>query len=177
MDIPTTEVKDTVPKINNEIAVGEDLAFQRRWWKFEKIIWIVLTLLLVLDVAGVFGRGPAANAHRVTPGGMMDIRYQRVERFGTPAQMTIHFSPSAIQNGAVQLWVSDQLVASLGNQLVIPEPERSQIGQGGILYTFPATADGAIVQFSLKPSKVGVFKLQLALDHGEHTSLDIVVMP
>jgi hypothetical protein len=48
--------------VNDEITVGEDLQFQRKWWVFERVIWILFSLILVLDIAGVFGRGPVAKA-------------------------------------------------------------------------------------------------------------------
>lgn len=40
MQLETKPVEDTVPKVNNEVAVGEDLNFQRAWWKVERGIWI-----------------------------------------------------------------------------------------------------------------------------------------
>ena len=52
----TQPVTDSVPKINDELAVGEDLAFQRRWWRFENAVWIFFALLVILDLIGAFGR-------------------------------------------------------------------------------------------------------------------------
>jgi len=51
---PTEPVQDSVSKVNDELAVGSDLEFQRRWWKFERGVWIFFILLIVLDVLGVF---------------------------------------------------------------------------------------------------------------------------
>jgi hypothetical protein len=31
-------VEHTIEKVNDEIAVGSDLEFQRRWWRFERVI-------------------------------------------------------------------------------------------------------------------------------------------
>ena len=53
---------DSVAKINEELAVGEDLGFQRRWWRFERGVWIFFVVVIILDVAGLFGRGPLAYA-------------------------------------------------------------------------------------------------------------------
>ncbi len=55
----TRPVEDTVPKVNDEVAVGDDLEFQRRWAIAERIIWAVLVVFLVLSFLGAFGRGPA----------------------------------------------------------------------------------------------------------------------
>ena len=83
--IHTTPVQDSVPKVANELAVGEDLDFQRKWWRFEKIVWVLFLIIVLLDIAGVFGRGPVAKAHARTSRGLMTIDYQRIERFSTPS--------------------------------------------------------------------------------------------
>ena len=54
-------VVDSVPKVADEVAVGEDLNFQHKWWKFERIIWsffilVLLVTCLVFLVAGGWPR-------------------------------------------------------------------------------------------------------------------------
>jgi hypothetical protein len=71
----TKPVEDSVAKVNDEIAVGEDLEFQRKWWRFEKIAWIFFALIIVLDLAGLFGRGPLARARRHAADATIDVRY------------------------------------------------------------------------------------------------------
>ncbi len=122
-DSPKTKpVEDSVPKVNDEIAVGSDLKFQRRWWRFEKAVWTFFTLILILNLAGVFGRGPLAKARKRLPDGSMDIKYERIERYGTPSILEIQFGPDAIRDGKVQVWASDSLVKALGTERVIPQP-------------------------------------------------------
>ena len=50
--------EDSVPKVNDDIAVGEDLEFQRRWWRFERSVWILFAFILLLNIAGVFDDQP-----------------------------------------------------------------------------------------------------------------------
>jgi hypothetical protein len=57
-------VEDSIAKVNDEVAVGEDLDFQRKWWRFENAAWVVFTLIIILDLSGLFGRGPIASAER-----------------------------------------------------------------------------------------------------------------
>jgi hypothetical protein len=157
----TAPVEDSVAKFGNEVAVGEDIEFQRRWWRFEKGVWVIFVLIVLLDLAGAFGRGPLAKAHANSRGGTMVIDYERIERFSTPSILTIHFGPSAVENGKIQLWVSDSVVKELGNQRVVPEPAASVIGNGGILYTFDATSLPDSVEFALQPSHPGVAHFEL----------------
>jgi hypothetical protein len=184
MATQTAPVKDSVAKIGNELAVGEDIEFQRRWWRFEKAVWVIFLLIVLLDLAGAFGRGPLAKAHANTRGGTMVVNYERIERFSTPSILTIHFRPSAVENGKIQLWVSDSVVKELGNQRVVPEPATSVIGNGGILYTFASTTLPDSVMFALQPSHPGIAHFQLrvpgaTLDAAPRDEFDakVVIMP
>ncbi len=168
-------VLDTVPKINNEVAVGEDVEFQRKWWKFEKSVWVVFTILVILDLVGAFGRGPLAKAHRQNKD--LRISYERIERTGTPSVLNVQFSESAIRDGQIQLWASEDLVTRLGNKQVAPQPATSIVGKGGILYTFPATQQPAEAVFSLQPSAPGLYRLAFQTPGAPEVQFKILVMP
>ena len=173
----TKPISDSVPKVNDEIAVGSDLAFQRRWWSFERGVWIFLTILLVMAVLGCFGRGPVAQAHQRAKDGSLDLRYERIERFGTPSEVTVGLSPGAAHAGRIKLWVSDELVKPLGNRLVIPEPLSSELSGAGIQYTFPAVAPPYSVEFSLEPEAIGVHDVTFRAEGAEPVRLRIYVLP
>jgi hypothetical protein len=175
--ISRTPVKDTVPKVNKEIAVGEDVEFQRRWWKFEKVVRVVFIVLVVLDLAGVFGRGPVAKANLATEDGAMTVTYERIERTGTPSVLTVKFGEAAIQNSKVHLWTSEDLVTGLGNKQIAPQPATSVVGDGGLHYTFPASAKPAEAVFSLQPSSPGLYNLTLRVDGSRDLHFKILVMP
>lgn len=173
----TTEVKDSVPKVNNEVAVGEDIEFQRRWWRFERAVWILFTVLVLLDLSGAFGRGPLAKARIRSQDGAMDVHYERIERFSTPSILNVEFGPNAIHDGKVQLWVNEGTIKKLGTQRVVPQPVSSLIGDDGVLYTFDATKPPASIQFALQPSAPGIFPLELRVPGSQMLTMRIVVMP
>ncbi len=173
----TQPVSDSVPKINDELAVGEDLAFQRRWWRFENAVWALFAVIIVLDLLGAFGRGPLANAEERSGDGALSVQYERVERFSTPSIMTIHFEPSAIHDGKVQLWMSNALLKPLGNQRIIPQPASSKVDAGGVAYTFDAGRAPASVDFALEPAKPGLYHLAMRIPGSQELVLKIFVMP
>jgi hypothetical protein len=170
-------VHDSVAKINNEVAVGEDLDFQRKWWRFENAAWVFFTLIIVLDLAGLFGRGPIAKAERRTADGTIDVKYERIERTDSPSIMTIAFGPSAIQDGKIQLYISNSLVKSLGTQRVVPAPGDTVIGEGGLTYTFPATKPPASVDLALQPSGPGIYDFTINVVGADPVHAKIVVVP
>ncbi len=173
----TQPIEDSVPKINDELAVGSDLEFQRRWDALEGKIWIFLLIFLVLSLLGLFGRGPLAKATAKAPDGSIEVKYERFERFSTPSVLTVNINTAFLQNGKAQLWVSEALVKPLGNQRVVPQPDKSEIGNGGILYTFPASPGPASVEFQLQPSSLGKTELKIRVPGHPELSLNIYVMP
>jgi hypothetical protein len=173
----TEPLKDSLQKVNDELAVGADLDFQRRWWRFEHIIWPILTAIMIADLLGCFGRGWLANAHRQTKDGVIEVHYERIERYATPSTVSIRFGPAATNNGKVQLWASSTLVKPLGAVRVIPQPTASILDGGGILYTFPVTTTPASVEFELKPTTAGMTRLGLSVPGFTGLSVQIFVMP
>ena len=170
-------VGDTVPKVDNAIAVGEDLNFQRRWWKFENFIWSFFALILLADLAGLLGNGPLAHAHRETSSGSLQLRYDRIERATTPNTMTIKPGPNAVQDGRLVLFVSDSVVKQLGAQRVAPQPAVSAIGNGGITYLFPAVGGASTIQFGLQPAAPGLHEITVGIPGGEQIHARILVLP
>ena len=172
----TTPVTQSAP-INSEIEVGEDLEFQRKWWRFENLVWILFTLILVLDLAGLFGRGPIAKAERRAADGTINVKYERIERTDSPSILTIDFGPSAIHDGKIKLFISESLVKGLGTQRVVPAPADTTIGDGGLTYTFPASKPPATVDLALQPSGPGIYHFTIGVANAQPIQAKIFVVP
>jgi hypothetical protein len=173
----TKPVEDSVPKSGDKVAVGEDLEFQRKWWRFERIIWSFFVLIIVCDLLGLFGSGWLAKAKRATPDKAFTLNYERVERTSTPSVMTLHFSQSAIEDGHIEVFVSDSIVKGLGAERVSPEPAVSAIGGDGITYEFSATQSPADVQFSLEPGYPGPHRFRIQLRGEPPIDASVFVVP
>ena len=174
---PTSPIQDSVPKIDKKLAVGEDLNFQRRWWKFERAIWIIFLLILIADVLGLFGRGWLSKARQSDSAQTLTLDYERVARASTPSIMTLRFGPNAIHNGHIQLYVSDSVVKPLGAQRISPQPAVSALGNDGITYTFDATQLPASAQIALEPSFPGRHTFRLQVIGGTPVEASIIVVP
>jgi hypothetical protein len=188
----TTKLRDSVPKVDDQVAVGENLEFQRKWWRFEAVVWCCFLLILACDALGLFGRGWLAKAQRTTPDGALSLHYERVERASTPSIITLDLGPQAIHDGRVQLFVSDSLIKPLGALRISPQPETSTIGGGGIIYSFPAVAtpisqgpisataisQGAMsVQIALEPSFPGLHRFRIQVLGSSAIIARVLVLP
>jgi hypothetical protein len=173
----TRPVGDTVTKVDDSVAVGEDLEFQRRWWKFEHAVWIFFGFIIVCDVLGVFGRGYMAKSERRAGDETVDVHYDRIERANTPSILSVQFGASAIREGQVHLFVSTSVVKDLGAQRVVPEPAASAVGSGGITYTFPVTGLPASIDIALAPSYPGVHSFTVGVAGAEMVTAKVAVLP
>jgi hypothetical protein len=175
---PVSErVLDQIPRVEDAVSVGEDLDFQRRWWRFEKAAWVLLALVLVADALGAFGRGWLARGERHSADGTLRLRYERIERTGTPSNLIIDFGASAVHDQKVRLFSSESIVKELGAQRIIPEPTLSDIGPGGITYTFPMTGSPATASIALQPSFPGIHHFELRVPGADPIRTTIVVLP
>ncbi len=168
-------VADSVARINDEVAVGEDLGFQQRWWKFENGVWIFFALVLVCTFVGLLGRGPLATTHRGD--GLINIQYERIARTGTPNMLEVRFNQQAIRDERVKLFVSDSILKEFGAQRVVPSPLESSIGNGGVTYTFPASTPPASVRFTLQPDGPGIFHFAIGVAGQPPVTATVVVLP
>jgi hypothetical protein len=176
-DSITRPVEDSVPKVDGSVAVGEDLDFQRRWWRFERIIWSLFILVIIADLLGLFGRGYLAKAQRSTTDQAIQLTYERVERANAPSIMSINFGPSAIRDGQIHFFVSESVVKELGARRVVPEPASSTLGNGGVTYVFPATALSATVEIELSPTRPGIRNFTTGVVGGEMVNATVTVLP
>jgi hypothetical protein len=171
-------VGDSVPKVNEEVAVGEDIEFQRKWWVLEKIVWTTFLVILALTVLGLFGRGLLATTRKSSADSTIRLKYDRIARTGTPADLNISFGPAAIHDGEIHLFLSESVITQLGAQRISPQPEKSTVGNGGITYTFPATKSPATVIISLQPPGPGSFAFEVSLpDTGSSLDEKVIVVP
>jgi hypothetical protein len=176
-EMKTKPVEDSVPKVEDQVAVGENLDFQRKWWKFEHIAWSFFAFLILCDILGLFGRGWLAKAQAATPDGALSLDYERIERASTPSIMTLHFAPSAIHNGQIKVFISESLIKPLGAQRISPQPAVSALSDGGITYTFAATGGVATAEIALEPSFPGYHAFRIEVPGSGSITGGVTVVP
>jgi hypothetical protein len=144
---------------------------------FERAIWIFFLVLLCCDLIGLFGRGYLAKAKRQTPDGALTLSYERIERASTPSIMTLHFAPSAVHEGKLQVFVSESVFRGLGAQRIAPQPATSTLTQGGIVYTFPAASAPTTMEIQLQPSIPGTQHIRVQASGSDPIDAGIFVFP
>lgn len=168
---------EPVPKVDNEVAVGEDLDFQRKWWRFEHIIWWVFVAILICDLLGMFGRGWFAKAKASTPDHALVLNYDRIARKDAPSVMTLQFGPAAVHNGRIEVSISESVIKDLGAQRISPQPVISALGPKAITYVWYATGALTSAEITLQPSRAWSHRFAVQVAGSPPIERSVLVFP
>lgn len=77
--------------------VEDDIAFQRKAWKVERVGWACLLVLVVFALLGLFSNGPLSDRRLTTPDGTLQVDDQRFLRQGgrSPLRLALQGEPGA----------------------------------------------------------------------------------
>lgn len=117
------------------IQITENLDFQKTEWRVQRIGWIVMTLIVLLGLAGAFGRGPlaaAAAGNRDT----LAVSYDRIVRHGAETEVRITAGPALPPDTLLRIFISARYLHAAHIMDVIPEPVASGASGEFVYYDF-----------------------------------------
>lgn len=160
---------------SRSFPVCEDIAFQRRYWVFQRIAWIGLAALLLAAILGFFSNGIFSRITTNADSGAFAVEYQRFYRLGAPASITLQFNQRASREYAVR--IDDSLLRSFTFETIRPTPVRSETDANALILTFRTGSDGGNVLFSIRPAKAGRAEGVISLGAGGAATLHTFVYP
>ncbi len=139
------------------VEVGLDLQFEKRWRVTQWCMWILLTLFVIAGAAGLFGRGALSKAEVLSGNGSLLVEYQRFARYQTPAVLKVTIRQSADVGRHIVLTLPMELLETLRLDQTSPLPETVTTTDGSAVLRFSAAAQGAQMQIKLaqQPDKPG----------------------
>jgi len=123
-----------------DLEVHQDLPFERRNWRAQRFGWAVMGLLVLAGLAGLFGRGPLASAARSSPGGALEVEYERFTRHGSPGKLRVTVAPQALEDDTLRIRVSRSFLQGLQVETVEPPPASALVSGDYLEYSFHAEA-------------------------------------
>jgi hypothetical protein len=156
--------------------IGFDPRFERRWCIFERVVWGVFVLAIVVGLLGLLGRGPLNKKVAQGQDGTT-VKYERVVRYHTPTAIEVQ---APAHNGFALIVLDKKALEKLGLKEMIPLPSRSmasgQVGPFLFAVTSPA-ANSVLVKFSLEPASIGPISSTVQVNGKTDTTLDQVMVP
>jgi hypothetical protein len=130
-------------------VVSEDLRFQERTWRFQRLGWVAMGLLLLAALAGAFANGPISWATVHDPDNLVEITYERFQRHTAPGILTVQVAPQVTSGRAVSLHINEVLLNAIKLEKIVPEPTQATATERGIDYTIAVAGPGQRTQVRL----------------------------
>lgn len=140
--------------ISRSEPIQENMPMQQRVWRFERVGWYVLVLIVLLALAGLFGNGPLSDAEVMSQDGRLKVEYQRLSRSGTTDNLFI--TVRGIPGQPVTVELEGSLLRKASIETIQPEPQMSMSHGPALLLQLGTSKDGmATLYLTLRSEHVG----------------------
>lgn len=151
---------------SRETPVEEDLAFQRRQWRVERIGWTAMAIIIVAALAGVFGGGGwVARTTASDSAGSTEVQYARFARYAAPTTLQVKVAAAA-SGRPIRLRVSDRYLNAMTVRAITPPPASTAIADREHVFVFERSGSpaAATIRFDLEPAAMGRRDGWIAID-------------
>lgn len=158
---------------------GQDLAFQRREWRAERIGWLAIAGLVLAAMLGLLGDGPLSSTSADSPDGSIHLIYQRFGRVTATQALRIRFHPVADADRRYRVWISGAYRDANRVREVSPTPEHVEDDRGRVVYVFRALQieRSTEVTFYVQPRVAGLCPGWIGLVGGDSVAFRQFIYP
>lgn len=152
----------------------EDLDFEKRWFTFERIAWVLLGLLITGACLGALGPGMISN--RVAEREGLRVHYSALIR--AKSAHDFHVRASSVTGKELHLRVTGDLAAATRPSMSSPQPSSETAADDAIVYTYtvqPGTP--AEITLTQRPGKPGRSTGAISIEGGSSVTLSQIVLP
>lgn len=136
-----------------DLEIDQDLAYQERDWKAERVGWVVLLAVVLVAALGLFGHGPVSWTSRSSDDGSLEVSFERFGRRGGTQELVVRADASSAAGGVWQLEISTDYIHGVTVDTLSPEPDSVESAPGSVRYTFVQADPRAPLEavFSMTP--------------------------
>ena len=161
---------------SRQFPVGEDMVFQHKVWRFERVGWYVLVLLVILTLLGLFSRGPLSSRELHSSDGSLSVEYEAFHRNGSSNAMVIRLKGQP--NTVLEIALEGDWLEGFEVQALQPPPLRSAAaGQGMRLWVQADERGQASLHLSLLGEGFGTYHSRIATAGGASVSFNPFIFP
>jgi hypothetical protein len=136
------------------LIADEDVRFEHRWHRVQRVGRAILVVCLVAAVLGIFGTGPLASATARAPGGSFSVDYDRFLR--TTQSTDLEISAQAT-HGPATVAVAQSYLDTTGITGVSPQPDSETARGDRVVLTWQGSLPDDI-ELQVAPQTIGVHR-------------------
>jgi len=156
--------------------IGEDMPNQRSAWRFERVGWFGLLVLIGLTLAGLFSKGPLSQVEPQSSDGSLKVRYERFSRNG--AQDDVIVTAKGAPNRMLYLVLNGELFEGLSIEGLNPQPAPLRSKGRDLVIPMLADEDGtATLYLTVRSNGVGLLKGRARLLNGSEVAIPKFIYP
>jgi hypothetical protein len=154
------------------LEIDQDLDFQQKEWRLQRIGWVVMALLIVAALLGLTGSGLLARATVGDAGSPLQLEYSRFARLDAPTSLDLEIAGEAVTADQVELWVERAYLHEIQIEQIVPEPAEVRSAGERLIYVVDVDEPGQAVTITLnlRHMAFGPKSGQVGLD--DHAALD-----
>lgn len=162
-----------------DLEINQDLNFERRSWRVERIAWVIAALILLAALLGFLGPGPLGKATAASPDKLVSVDYYRVVRCESPVTYRFNVHGPLAKNGALRFWLDRKFVEALEIKHVDPKPNVVEIDGERFVYLFKTAETPSTIQifFHVEPNKFGNAPARLGVVDGPEIQFKQFYLP
>ncbi len=160
-----------------DLEVDQDLDFQRRQWRVQRIAWVTMAAIVLVALLGLFGTGPLSDAS--AEHGSLRLDYGRFDRKRAPAVLRVDVAAGAAPEGQLRLWLDETYLDGIEIRSIVPEPESAEAGADRTVYVFRVgdASQPATISFEIEHAAFGRKTGRLGLVDGPAVAFSQFVYP
>jgi hypothetical protein len=161
---------------SRQFPVNEDMSYQLKVWRFERVGWYVLVLLVILTLLGLFSRGPLSTRELQSGDGRIGVEYELFHRNGSINPLVIHLKgqPSEV----LEVELGGDWMEGFSIETQQPQPLRTSGAGQGMKLWIQADAQGqASLYLSTLGEGLGFYHSRIAMPGGAVVSFDQFIFP
>lgn len=167
------------PKRVGSLEIAQDIDFQRKEWRAQRIGWVVMALLVVAALAGLMGNGVLARTTSGAPTDPIRLEYARFDRMQSPSSLQLEIAGEAVAGEQVELLVGREYLQSVQIEKVVPEPEEVRGAADDLVYVFAVDEPGQplTISFDLRHTGFGAKSGRVGIPGGPAVEFGQLVYP
>ena len=152
------------------LEIDEDIAFQRREWRWQRVGRWLLTSFVLMAASGLFGNGPLSHATAGGAGDAIRLEFERFIRVGATDRMTLHLRLAAAPDDApIEFRLARAYFDGVRVHAITPPPLGIEVGPADVVVRFarPSGITGtATIVFEIEPVQIGRLRGTVRLPDG-----------
>lgn len=155
------------------LQIEEDRAFQRRFWRAQRLAWLAFAAACLVALLGLTGSGGAFQKSVMRFEGAR-VEFPRISRWEGPDELKVRFERPAPSHG---LRIGRDFLDRFSVERIQPEPERSTLSGAAQSFVFAAEGEGPrTVTLDIRSKHFGWTRLEVGIG-AETRTAHILILP